>query len=271
MKGRGMSKSIGDVPQTLIIGHGGDARSIAASHLPPPSPHTPSLFWLPGFMSDMASTKAVALADHAQRRGYGCTRFDYSGHGASGGAFTDGTIGRWLEEARGIFEQVTVGPQIIVGSSMGGHIALLLLRALRASSPHHAARIKGLVLIAPAWNMTEDLMWNKFPDVARREILENGFHMRPSAYDSPYTITRALIEDGRHHLLAREPFYPGCPVTILQGLLDPDVPAEHARELTTFLHGDGIKLIEIADGEHRLSRPQDLELLRTVVDEIAAL
>ncbi len=265
-----MSKSISPDPQTVMIGQGGDARCIAFNHLPPPNPQAPSLFWLSGFMSDMASTKAVALAEHAHDRGYGCTRFDYSGHGASGGAFTDSTIGRWLEEANCVFKQVTVGSQIIVGSSMGGHIALLLLRALRAASPNHAARVKGLVLIAPAWDMTEELMWNKFSDVARRDILEHGFHMRPSAYDSPYTITRDLIEDGRHHLLARAPFYPGCPVTILQGRQDRDVPAEHTRELMSFLHGDAIKLIEIADGEHRLSRPQDLQLLRTVVDELAA-
>ena len=226
------------------------------------------MFWLSGFMSDMASTKASAIADWAQARGHGATRFDYSGHGISGGAFTDGTIGRWLEEAEAIFTRVSRGPQVIIGSSMGGHIALVLLRKLMREAPAQAARIKGLVLIAPAWDMTEELMWKKFPDDVRREILDQGFHLRPSAYAAPYTITRALIEDGRQHLLARTPFNPGRPVIILQGLQDPDVPAAHSRELTSFLTGGHVRLIEIPDGEHRLSRPQDLDLLFSAIEEL---
>ena len=160
---------------------------------------------------------------------------------------------------------MTEGPQIIIGSSMGGHIALLLLRKLMAERPDEAARIKGLVLIAPAWDMTEELMWKKFPRSAQQEISDKGFHLRPSAYDAPYTITRALIEDGRKHLLARKPIDPGRPVIIIQGLLDEDVPAVHTRELLTFLKGRDVKLIEIADGEHRLSRPQDLEALYAAI------
>lgn len=246
--------------QTLNVGRGPSARQIAVIAEPARGPGAASLFWLSGFMSDMASTKATALAAFAEANGLGCTRFDYSGHGVSGGSFKDGTIGRWLEEAVAVFTACTQGPQIIVGSSMGGHIALLLVRHLRAREPQLAQRIRGLVLIAPAWDMTEELMWKKFPAHVRVEIETQGFHMRPSAYDAPYTITRDLIEDGRQHLLARQPFETGCPVVILQGLLDPDVPATHTRELLNFLKGN-VRLIEIEDGEHRLSRPEDLEKL----------
>ena len=226
------------------------------------------LFWLSGFMSDMASTKSAALAEFARAKGLGYTRFDYSGHGRSGGAFVDGTIGRWLEEAQAIFTRVSRGPQVIIGSSMGGHIALLLLRQLLREAPGEAQRIKGLVLIAPAWDMTEELMWKKFPEPVKQEIMEKGFHLRPSAYAAPYTITRALIEDGRNHLLAREPFNPGRPVVVLQGLQDPDVPAAHTRKLSEFLTGGHVRRIEIPDGEHRLSRPEDLEKLYAAIDGV---
>ncbi len=251
----------GGQPQTLIVGDGASARPIAyVSDAAKMSAHT-SLFWLSGFMSDMASTKAAAVAAWAAARGTGCTRFDYSGHGASGGDFAQGTIGRWLEESAAVFTKATTGPQVLIGSSMGGHIALILLRKLMRDAPREASRIKGLVLIAPAWDMTEELMWKKFSGGVQREIMEHGFHLRPSAYASPYTITRALIEDGRQHLLARIPFDPGRPVIILQGLQDPDVPAAHTRELTTFLTGGHVTLIEIPDGEHRLSRSEDLDKL----------
>jgi pimeloyl-ACP methyl ester carboxylesterase len=246
--------------QTLNVGRGQSARTIAVIVEPPAQAGAAGLFWLSGFMSDMASTKATALSEFARENGLGCTRFDYSGHGASGGDFKDGTIGRWLEEAVTVFNSCTQGPQIVIGSSMGGHIGLLLARHLMAQAPEAARRIKGLVLIAPAWDMTEELMWKKFPASVRAEIETHGFHMRPSAYDAPYTITRELIEDGRRHLLARKAFETGCPVVILQGLQDLDVPAVHTRELLTFLKGN-VSLIEIADGEHRLSRPEDLEKL----------
>lgn len=254
-------------PQTIIVGTGREARPISYLSHKAGTQGGASLFWLSGFMSDMASTKATALADFARQHGLGCTRFDYSGHGKSSGDFKDGTIGRWLEEAATVFTRVTHGPQIIIGSSMGGHLALVLLRKLMNESPPEAARIKGLVLIAPAWDMTEELMWKKFPEAVRREIETQGFHLRPSAYDAPYTITRELIEDGRRHLLARAPFAVPCPVIILQGLQDPDVPAAHTRELLTFLQGN-VRLVEIEDGEHRLSRPQDLEKLYAAVRDL---
>jgi pimeloyl-ACP methyl ester carboxylesterase len=251
----------GDDPQTLIVGEGAERRVIAYRATPCIAPDGTSLLWLSGFMSDMASTKATAVSDWAAMHGLGATRFDYSGHGVSQGPFTEGTIGRWLEEALTVFMRVTRGPQVIIGSSMGGHIALLLLRKLLQTEPAEAARIKGLVLIAPAWDMTEELMWKRFGEEARDAILKHGCYEQPSAYGAPYPITRRLIEDGRKNLLARVPFDPGRPIVILQGLQDPDVPAEHTRELTHFLTGGHVKLIEIPDGEHRLSRPQDLALL----------
>ncbi|HVZ03299.1 alpha/beta hydrolase [Hyphomicrobium sp.] len=251
-----------------MVGEGSAKRAIAYRTMTSAKPGATGIFWLSGFMSDMGSTKAMAVAEWATARGLGATRFDYSGHGVSGGAFAEGTIGRWLEEANAVFTQVTSGPQVIIGSSMGGHIALLLVRKLLRDQVSEAQRIKGLVLIAPAWDMTEELMWKRFGDDVRRTILERGCYEQPSAYGSPYPITRGLIEDGRKHLLAREPFDPEMPVVILQGLLDPDVPADHTRELTRFLTGDRVKLIEIPDGEHRLSRPQDLALL---FDAVGAL
>ncbi len=216
----------------------------------------------------MASTKAAALAEFAREKDFGFTRFDYSGHGRSGGTFADGTIGRWLEESEAVFTHISRGPQVIIGSSMGGHIALLLLRLLIRNAPEQAKRIKGLVLIAPAWDMTEELMWKRFPEPVKREIMDKGFHLRPSAYAEPYTITRALIEDGRKYLLARVPFDPGRPVIILQGLLDADVPAEHTRELSEFLTGGHVRRIEIPDGEHRLSRPEDLAKLYAAIESL---
>ena len=246
----------------------GSARPIAYLADSPASADKPGLFWLSGFMSDMASTKATALAAFAAERGLGYTRFDYSGHGRSGGAFKDGTIGRWLEEAEEVFTHVTHGPQIIVGSSMGGHIALLLLDKLMRRSPREATRIQGLVLIAPAWDMTEELMWKKFPDEVRREIEVKGYYLRPSNYDAPYTITKALIDDGRAHLISSRPFDPGRRVIVLQGLLDKDVPVEHARKLVDLLPGGRFEVIEIADGEHRLSRPQDLEALYGAIQSL---
>lgn len=217
----------------------------------------------------MASTKATALRSHARAQGLGYTGFDYSGHGVSGGHFTDGTISRWMGEADAVFAQVTTGPQIIVGSSMGGHIALVLIRHLMRTAPEHARRIAGLILIAPAWDMTEELMWKKFSADVKAEIEQTGFHLRPSAYAQPYTITRALIEDGRTHLIGEAPFACPCPVIVLQGLLDPDVPAAHTRRLMELLQGPRVDLIEIADGEHRLSRPQDLEKLYAAVDALS--
>ena len=254
-------------PQFLDVGRASDARRIATIGQSATNPGKPGLIWLPGLKSDMASTKATALATWTAERGLGYTRFDYSGHGQSSGTFEQGTITRWLADARAVFEQTT-GPQILVGSSMGGWIALLLLRALMREQSPDAARIKALVLIAPAWDMTETLMWNNFPPSAKKAMADQRYYDRPSEYGDPYRLTRALIEDGRNHLIGNSAFDPGRPVHILHGLLDPDVPWEHTLDLCAHLTGDWTHVDAIPDGEHRLSRPADLERLFMAIAEV---
>jgi pimeloyl-ACP methyl ester carboxylesterase len=230
---------------------------------------TPGLFWLGGFNSDMKGTKALALDAWAAEHGRACVRFDYSGHGESGGKFIDGTIGRWLEDSLAVFEQLCRGPQIVVGSSMGGWMALLLAREVAKRAKD--ASLAGLVLIAPAPDFTQELMWKGFSPEIRREIEEKGVWMRPSQYGdgSPYPITRALIEEGRNHLLLGSSIEVGCPVRILQGAKDPDVPWQHAFALVHRLPADDVVLTMIQDGDHRLSRPQDITRLLAAVAEIA--
>lgn len=226
----------------------------------------PGLFWLGGFKSDMKGTKAEALDRWAESEGRAYVRFDYSGHGESGGVFTDGTIGRWLQESLAVYVRFVHGPQVLVGSSMGGWLALLLARAL--SAHNGAAPIVGMVLIAPAVDFTEELMWKQFPAATKSEIDKNGFWMRPSAYgDEPYPITRALIEDGRKHLLLGGLIETRCPVHILQGVEDPDVPWRHAVELVSRFSRDDVVLTLIKDGDHRLSRPEDIDRLIAAVKE----
>ena len=225
------------------------------------------LFWLSGFNSDMRGTKAIALDAWAAERNRACVRFDYSGHGESGGAFVDGTIGRWLEETVAVFEQFCAGPQVVIGSSMGGWMALLLAREM-ARRPARRASLAGLVLIAPAPDFTEELMWKNFSPEARHEIETNGVWLRPSAYGEPYPITRALIEEGRNHLLLGGSIDVGCPVRILQGAQDPDVPWQHAFALAHRLPADDVVLTMIQDGDHRLSRPQDIARMIAAVAEI---
>lgn len=254
-------------PQFLDVGAGVEKRRIACLR-EDRSQANPGLLWLCGLKSVMTSTKATALSVWAESRDRSCMRFDYSGHGQSDGVFEQGTIGRWLEEAQAVF-RLTQGSQVLVGSSMGGYLALLLLRTLMGTQTREAARVKGLVLIAPAWNMSE-LIWGNLPERGRQQILTTGTYLRPSEYgDGPYPITRALIEDGRTHLLDAEPFDPGRPVHILHGLQDPDVPWEHTLDLVAHLSGDWVRVIAIPDGEHRLSRPQDIALLLEVVGEVA--
>jgi pimeloyl-ACP methyl ester carboxylesterase len=231
---------------------------------------SPGLFWLGGFMSDMKGTKAQALDQWAGTQGRACLRFDYSGNGESAGAFTDGTIGRWLEESLAVYARFAHGPQVIVGSSMGGWLALLLaarLRALKESAPQNTS-LAGMVLIAPAVDFTEELMWKQFSPAIRREIEEKGVWLRPSQYsEGPYPITKGLIEDGRRHLLLGGLIETGCPVHILQGVQDPDVPWRHAVELVSRFARDDVVLTLIKDGDHRLSRPEDIERLLAAVKE----
>jgi pimeloyl-ACP methyl ester carboxylesterase len=262
----------GREPQFIEVGTGKDRRRIAYRREAgrPGQDHKPGLIWLAGLKSDMESTKATALAQYAAAHGIDCVRFDYSGHGLSDGRFEEGTIGQWLQEAEAIFKTVAPGPRILVGSSTGGHVALLLLRRLLAREPGEARRIRALVLIAPAWDLTEELMWKRFPDDVRRSILTTGLYLQPSNYGEPYAITRQFIEEGRHHLLARQPFDPGRPILILQGLQDPDVPASHVRELATFLTGGHVDITEVPDGDHRLSRPEDIQCLFGLIERASA-
>ncbi|MGF1650907.1 MAG: alpha/beta hydrolase [Hyphomicrobiaceae bacterium] len=225
----------------------------------------PGIVWMQGLKSDMVSTKASALDDWAAGCGAQLLHFDYSGHGETGGRFTDATISQWLADCAAAFVRLTSGPQVVVGSSMGGYLAMLLQKFLAASDPDAAKRIAALVLIAPAWDMTEALMWEKFPPEARAAIERDGIWHRPSAYGEPYPLTRALIEDGRNHLFAGTFWEPPIPVTIIHGRLDPDVPFSHSERLVATSRGSPIELIEVMDGEHRLSRPKDLDLILSAV------
>lgn len=261
-------------PLTLVVGEGDAVRRIAyrTSPLPPgqADANRPGLIWLPGLRSDMRSTKATALASWAPDRGFALTRFDYSGHGESSGRFEDAVISDWVEETRAVLTQVTTGPQILIGSSTGGHVALVVLRRLQREAPEQAARIKGLVLIAPAFDLTEELMWAKFPEDGRKAILEAGHWDMPSAYGEPYRITKAFIEDGRTDLIRPDPFDPGVPIRILQGVQDDAVPVEHTRQLPDILPGGHVHITEIPDGDHRLSRDQDIALLFREIETVAA-
>jgi pimeloyl-ACP methyl ester carboxylesterase len=254
--------------KSVRIGTGAEARVIAVRQRPGAAP---GLFWLGGFRSDMRGTKAEALDQWAAQHERACTRFDYSGHGESGGAFADGTIGRWLEESIGVFTSCCKGPQVVIGSSMGGWLALLLLRELRrrqSAGEQLAAAIAGLVLIAPAVDFTEQLMWKRFSPAIKREIEQKGAYLQPSAYsEEPYVITRRLIVEGRDHLLFDDLIETGCPVRILQGVQDEDVPWTHAVELVSRFARDDVVLTLVKDGDHRLSRPEDIERLLSAVAE----
>jgi len=258
------STASGQSPIFIEVGKDSAARNIAVRAR---AGSAPGLFWLGGFNSDMQGTKALALDAWAAGHGRACVRFDYSGHGESGGAFVDGTIGRWLEESVAVFERFCAGPQIVIGSSMGGWMALLLAREI-AKGIGSRASLAGLVLIAPAPDFTEALMWNGFSPEIRREIETKGVWLRPSQYGEPYPITRALIEEGRNHLLLGSAIDVGCPVRILQGAQDPDVPWRHAFALAHRLPSDDVVLTMIQDGDHRLSRPQDMSRLIAAVEEI---
>ena len=251
-------------PVFLEVGEHDQARRIAVRAR---AGTAPGLLWLGGFNSDMKGTKAVALDAWAAGQGRACVRFDYSGHGESGGKFIDGTIGRWLEDSLAVFDRFCSGPQVVIGSSMGGWIALLLARALARRG--QSGSLAAMVLIAPAPDFTEALMWKGFSPEVRNEIETKGVWLRPSPYGdgSPYPITRALIEEGRNHLMLGSSIDVGCPVRILQGAQDPDVPWRHAFELVHRLPADDVVLTMIQDGDHRLSRPQDIARIIAAVAE----
>jgi pimeloyl-ACP methyl ester carboxylesterase len=247
-------------PQFLEIGAGNRRRRIAYRRR---EGEGPALLWLSGFLSDMASAKATAVAAWAATEGVAMMRFDYSGHGLSGGDLLDATIGDWLEESIAVWELMGEGPRIVIGSSMGGWIALLLARHL--ARVRRSGELAGMVLIAPALDMTEALMWRELPQGAKEEIERTGVTYVPSAYADPYPITARLIEEGRSHLLEGQPFDPGCPVRILQGMRDADVPWRHALALLDLLSGADVELTLIKDGGHRLSEPHDLRRLTATI------
>ena len=223
-----------------------------------------SFVWLCGFKSDMNGSKALAVEAWAKARGHGALLFDYSGHGASGGRFEDGTISAWREDALASIDAQTEGPLVLVGSSMGGWMALLAAMA-------RPERVKGLVLIAPAPDFTEKLMWPEFTPEQQAEIMGEGFTLRPSDYGEPNAITRALIEDGRQWSILDKDIPFAGPVHILQGMQDADVPWGHALALATALTADDLVLQLIKNGDHRLSREEDIARLMAICEEMAAL
>lgn len=252
-------------PQFLTVGTGAERREIAVLAQ---AGKGPPVVWLGGLRSDMRATKAEALAAWAERTGRAFIRFDYAGHGESSGDFAQWTMSHWLEDAQAVLAAHTHAPAILVGSSMGGWVALLTTLHLRASAPQR--RPAGLVLIAPAIDFTEELMWSRMPDAIRETIMREGVWQRPSEYSpEPMPISRALIEDGRRHLLFGHSLETGCPVHILQGMKDPDVPCGQALKLVEHLPHDPVVLTLIKDGDHRLSTPDDIERLVAAVAGIA--
>ncbi len=223
----------------------------------------PGVVFLPGFMSDMEGGKATALEAWCQREGRAFVRFDYQGHGISEGKFTDGTIGLWAKDAIAVIDQLTEGPQVIVGSSMGGWISLLAAKA-------RPGRIKGLVGLAAAPDFTVRMWHDDFDQATRDEVLQNGFMLRACDYgDDPYTITKALIDDGWRNRVLAEPLHLGIPVRLIQGTEDPDVPWQTAQKIADKITGDDVEVILVPGGDHRLSRDLDLKRLCRVVGELA--
>ena len=252
------------MPHVVTAGQGENTRKIAALLR---EGAEPTVVWLGGFKSDMRSTKAEALDAWARDKDRSFLRFDYSGHGESDLSFEQGTITLWLEDTMAVLDHFQPQRPILVGSSMGAWMALL---AARECARRGFGAPAALVLIAPATDFTERLMWDRFPEDIRRTIMQEGVYMRPSLYaEEGYPITRALIEDGRRHLLFGGPIATGCPVHILQGMQDPDVPWEHALQLVEHLPGDNVSMTLIKDGDHRLSRPEDLERLIAAIEAIA--
>jgi len=226
----------------------------------------PGIVWLGGYRSDMIGTKAVALDQWAAQNEHAMLRLDYSGHGESGGEFKEGTISRWLNESLEVCRHFAKGPQILVGSSMGGWIALRMAQELKKQGQ----KIAGLVLIAPAPDFTATLVEPALTEAQKRDLMEKGYFEEPSEYSAePYIYTRALIEDGRDNLVLKGIIETDCPVHIVQGMLDDAVPYQHALTLSEHLPMDDVTLTLVRDGDHRLSREQDLDLLIRTVSGLA--
>lgn len=224
----------------------------------------PGVVWLGGFRSDMTGTKAETLDRWAAASGHSFLRHDYSGHGESGGRFADGTISKWQAESLAVFRRFTAGPQVFVGSSMGAWIALRMVAELRRAG--EGGRVAGMVLLAPAPDFTSELMEPQLTPEHRAMLAAKGFFEEPSEYSpEPNVYTRALFEDGAANRVMTGPIDTGCRVVILHGEADPDVPPDHARRLAALLPPDDVVLTLIPGGDHRLSRPEDLDLLVATV------
>ncbi|MEM1340918.1 MAG: alpha/beta hydrolase [Pseudomonadota bacterium] len=223
----------------------------------------PGVVFLGGFASDKAGSKALFLEDYCRKRGRAYLRFDYSGHGTSSGAFTDGAIGDWAEDAYAALSALTQGPQVIVGSSMGGWISLLLAKRC-------PERFAGLVTIAAAPDFTEDSMWSWMDDAQKTQLLEEGAVELPSDYGAPYTITRRLIEEARDHLVLRTQLSLPMPVRMLQGSADTDVDQSVALRLLAHVAGDNIRLEIVKGADHRFSEPPLLALIAAKIEEVLA-
>jgi pimeloyl-ACP methyl ester carboxylesterase len=251
----------GDAREQLLLADGHKI-AYARRYSGPDAASRAGVVFLCGFRSDMTGSKATFLDSHCASRGLPFLRFDYSGHGASSGAFTDGTIGRWAEEAIAAIDRLTTGKLVLVGSSMGGWIMLLAALA-------RPERIAGLVGIAPAPDFTEMLIWNRLDETARARLLQEGRLVEPSQYsDEPSILTRKLVEEGRDHLLLGAPIALDCPVRLLHGMDDPDVPFDVSLQLAEKLVSKDVRVTLIKDGDHRLSRDSDLAMLAKAVDEL---
>lgn len=254
-------------PEFLTVGAEGQSRDIAVrarlgSH--------PGLVWLGGYRSDMLGTKAQALDTWSNQTGHACCRHDYSGHGESGGDFADGTISRWLEESLAVFDAFCAeGSHVLVGSSMGGWVALRMVQELAKRG--QSQRLKALLLLAPAPDFTHELMKPNLNDSQIQQLESQGYMEEPSEYsDEPNIFTKAIFDDGDKNRVMTGLINTGCPVHILQGMNDLDVPYTHAMKLITHLPDEAVTMTLIKDGDHRLSRDEDIALLIRTVETLVA-
>ncbi|MEM7291220.1 MAG: alpha/beta hydrolase [Pseudomonadota bacterium] len=253
--------------ETLLVGTEETGRKIAVCHR---AGQTPGLVWLGGYRSDMAGTKAAALDQWAMETGHANCRHDYSGHGESGGDFMAGTISRWLEESLAVFDRFCAqGAHVLVGSSMGGWVALRMVEELAKRG--QSDRLKALLLLAPAPDFTHELMKPQLTEDQINQLENRGYMEEPSEYSpDPNIFTKALFDDGDKNRVMKGMIETGCPVHILQGMQDPDVPYEHAMKLVTHLPNEQVSMTLIKDGDHRLSRDEDIALLLRTVEHLIA-
>lgn len=249
---------------TITVGAAETVRDIAVITRLGMDADRPALVWLGGYRSDMSGTKAIEMDALAAEQGITAIRFDYSGHGVSGGNFAKGTISRWTEEALAVIAASGVSKVVLIGSSMGGWIALRVIQeARRLNLPF---TVDGLVLIAPAPDFTSELIEPSLTEAERQSLAERGYFEEPSEYSpEPNIFTRELMEDGAKNRVLAGVIETGCPVHILQGMKDPDVPHQHALKLMEFLPLDDVVLTLIRDGDHRLSRPEDIAKMKSAI------